>query len=163
MFETLRAPIIRVLPWTLRHSQNPLHTQGFDSQLDLSAVPAVPIADEVSGGIANSKRLHDLLRGPIIGRMLGHIEVQQLAAIVFQDDEYEQHFHRDGQYGKEIGRDDLADMVVQKNFLCLVRRPAEPAQDPRYRTLRDGDAEHFEFAMNSRCASQRIVHGHLFD
>jgi hypothetical protein len=34
--------------------------------------------------------------------MLGYIKVQQLAAIVFQDDEYEQHFHRDGRHGKEM-------------------------------------------------------------
>jgi hypothetical protein len=62
--------------WALRRSQNFLHTH--DLQSDLSAVPAVPIANEISGGIATSKRLYDLLRGPIPGRMLGHIEVQQL-------------------------------------------------------------------------------------
>ena len=91
-----------VLPWTLRCSQNLLHTQRFDSQSDLGAVPAVPVADEISGGIAISKRLYDLLRSPITGRMLGYIEVQQLATIVFQHDEYEQHSHRDGRHGKEM-------------------------------------------------------------
>jgi len=152
-----------VLPGTLRCSQNLVHTQGFDSQSDLSAVPAVSIAEERSGGIAIRKRLYDLLGSPVTGRMLGHIKVQQLAAIVFQDDEYEQHFHRDGRHGKEIGRDDLADMVVQEGLPCLVRRAAEPAQEARYGTLRDRDAEHFEFAMNPGCAPQRIGRGHLFD
>jgi hypothetical protein len=72
-----------VLPGTLRCSQNLLHTQGFDSQSDLSAVPAVSIAEEISGGIAIRKRLYDLLGSPVTGRMLGHIKVQQLAAIAY--------------------------------------------------------------------------------
>jgi hypothetical protein len=86
----------------LQCSQNFLDTEGFDWQPDLSAVPAVPIANEVSGSIPIGERLYDLLWGPITGRMLGHIEVQQLATIVFEDDEYEEHLYRDGRYRKKI-------------------------------------------------------------
>jgi hypothetical protein len=45
--------------------------------------------------------------------MLGHIEVQHLATIVFQDDKHEQDLDRDGRHGKEIGGYHLAYMVVQ--------------------------------------------------
>ena len=61
------------------------------------------------------------------------------------------------------GGDDLAEMVVQEGLPCLVRRAAELAQEARYRTLRDIDAEHFEFAMNPGCPPQRIGRSHSFD
>ena len=100
---------------------------------------------------------------PSAGRMLGHVEMQQLATIVFQNYEYEQHLHRDCRHGKDLGRYDLADMVVQERPPCLVRRAAEPAQEARHRALGHGDAEHIEFAMNPGCAPQRIGGCHLFD
>ena len=93
--------------------------------------------------------------------MLGHIKMQQLAAIVFQDNEYEQHLHRDGQHGKEIGRHHVADMVVQERPPGLIRRPTQSAQDARNGALGDRDAEHLEFAVNPGCAPQRIGSDHL--
>jgi hypothetical protein len=73
-----------ILPGTLRCCQNLLHAQRLDSQSNLSTVPAVPIADEVTGSLSVCERLYDLLCRPSPGRMLGHIEMQHLATIVFQ-------------------------------------------------------------------------------
>src|SRR3954467_2632774 len=81
------------------------------------------------GSFSVCKCLHDLLRGPSSGRMLGDIKVQHLATIMFQDNEYEQHLHRDGRHGKEIGRHHVTDMVVQECPPGLVRRAAESAQE----------------------------------
>jgi hypothetical protein len=79
--------------------------------------------------------------------MLRHIEVQQLATVVFEDDEYEQHLHGDGRHGKEIGRDDLADMVVQEGLPRLVRWAAEPAvSDPKY-PIQGRQQRTFPFAL----------------
>ena len=100
---------------------------------------------------------------PQHGRMLGHVEMQHLATIVFQDDQSEQYPHGNCRHGKKINRYHLADMVAQEGAPGLVRRPSEPAQDARYSALGDGDAEHFEFAVNPGCAPQRIGRGHLLN
>src|SRR4051794_40432024 len=83
--------------------------QRLDSQSNFSTIPAVAIAEEVTGSVSVCERLYDLLRGPSPGRMLGHMEMQHLATIVFQDEKYEQYLHRDGRHRKEIGGYHLAD------------------------------------------------------
>ena len=115
------------------------------------------------GRLAVCERLYDLLRRPSSGRMLGHIEMQHLATVVFQEDKYEQHLHGNCRHGKEIDGDHLPDMVVQEGPPRLVRWPPEPAQDARHGAFGDGDAEHLEFTMNPGCAPQRIGGGHLLD
>src|SRR3954471_2203119 len=86
--------------------------QRLDSQSNLSTVPAVPIADKVMRSLSVGECFYDLLCRPSPGRMLGHIEMQHLATIVFQDDQYEQYPHGNCRHGKEINRYHLADMVV---------------------------------------------------
>jgi hypothetical protein len=89
------------------------------------------------------------------------MEMQHLATLVFQDNKYEQHLHRDGRHGKEIGGYQVADMVVQEGPPGLVRRTAKRGQEARDSALGNGDAEHLEFAVNPGCAPQRIGSGHL--
>ena len=143
-----------VLPRTSRRSQNLLHTQRLNAQSNVSTVPAVTIADEILCSVAICERLYDLLCRPSSGRMLGHIEMQHLATVVFQHDEYEQHPHCDCWHGKEIGRYYLADMVMQESPPRLVRWPPEPAQDALHGALGDGDAEYLEFTMDPGRAPQ---------
>src|SRR5437764_2234898 len=65
-----------ILPGTLWCGQNLLHAQRLDSQLNFSTIPTVPIADEIAGGLSVCESLHDLLRGPSPGRMLGDMKMQ---------------------------------------------------------------------------------------
>ena len=152
-----------ILPWTLRCCENLLDAQRLDSQPNFRTVPAVAIADEILGSLSVCERLYDLLCGPSPGGMLGHIKVQHLATIMFEDNEYERHLHRDGRHCKEIGRHYLTDMVVQEGPPGLVRRATESAQDAGNSALGDRDAEHFEFAVNPGCAPKRISGDHLLD
>ena len=62
-----------ILPGTLRCRQNLLDAQRLDSQSNFSTVPAVPIADEITGSFSVCECLYNLLRGPSPSRMLGHI------------------------------------------------------------------------------------------
>jgi hypothetical protein len=57
--------------------------------------------------------------------MLGDMEMQYPATIMFQHEKYEQYLHRDGRHSKEIPRDHVADAVVQEGPPGLVRRAAE--------------------------------------
>ena len=122
---------VRILPGALWCGENLLHAQGLDSQSNLSTVPAVPIAEEVTGSVSVCERLEDLLRGPGRSWMLSHIKMQHLATIVFQDNKHEQYLQRDSRHGKEIGGYYFTDMVVQEGPPGLVRRAAEPAQEAR--------------------------------
>jgi hypothetical protein len=149
--------------------------RDFAAQSESPACPATGFAVEpqhciccpdrggVTGSVSVCERLYDLLRGPSSGGMLGHIKMQHLATIVFQDNKHEQELHCDGRYGKEIGGYDLTDMVVQESFPSLTRRAAEPAQNARDSALGNGDTKHLEFAVNSGCAPQRICGDHLCD
>jgi hypothetical protein len=51
-------------------------------------------------------------------------------------------------------------MVVEKCLPRLIGRPAEGSDDPGYSALRDRNAEHLEFAVDPRCAPQRIGRRH---
>ena len=64
---------------------------------------------------------------------------------------------------KEVHRYHLADIIVQEGFPRLFGRMPEPAKDARDSAFGDGDAEHFQFAMNPGCAPQRVGSGHLLD
>src|SRR3569833_2998212 len=119
------------LPSTFRCCQNLLDAQRLDSRLNLSTVPAVAIADEILSSVSVCERFYDLLCGPSAGRMLGHIEMQHLATIVFQYHQNKQHPHGNGRHGKKIDRYHLPDMVVQEGLPRLVGRMPEPAQDAR--------------------------------
>ena len=46
----------------LRCGEKLLHAQRLDSQSNFSTLPAVPIAEEVMGGLSVCERLYDLLR-----------------------------------------------------------------------------------------------------
>ena len=81
---------VRILPGALRYGEKLLHAQRFDSQSNFSTVPSVPIAEEVTGRVSVCERLEDLLRGPRRSWMLGHIKMQHLATIVFQDNKHKQ-------------------------------------------------------------------------
>jgi len=83
--------------------------------------------------------------------------------MLFQYDEHEQHPHGDRRHRKEVDRHQLADVVVKKRLPRLSRRPAECSENSGNGTLGDFDAEHHQFAVNSRPTPQRIGRHHPFD
>src|SRR5439155_1271784 len=89
------------------------------------------IAEEITGSVSVCERFYDLLCGPSPSRMLGDMEMQYLATIMFQHEKYEQYLHRDRRHSKEIGGYDLAHVVVQEGPPGLVWRAAERAEEAR--------------------------------
>ena len=80
-----------ILPGTLWCGQNLLDAQRLDSQSNFSTIPAVPVADEITGSLSVCECFYNLLRGPSSGRVLGDVEMQYLATIMFQHEKYEQY------------------------------------------------------------------------
>ena len=154
---------VGILPGTTGRGEQFLDAQRGDPLTDVVAVKGVPIANQISRYIPIGKSLDDLLGRPGCGGIRGDIEVQHLPTTVFQDDEYEQHPHGDRWNGKEIDRNQLADVVVKKRLPGLTRRPAKASQNSRDRALGDRDAEHLQFAVNSWRTPQRIGGHHSLD
>lgn len=154
---------VRILPRTPGCGEYFFHVQGRDPQANFLAVDAIPISYQIPRRIPIGERLDDLLGCPGRGGMLRHVEMQHLAATVFQYDEHEQHLHGDRRRRKEIDRHQLTEVVVKKRLPSLSRWPAKCSEDSGHRALGDLDAEHRQFAVNSRRPPQRIGSHHPFD
>src|SRR6516164_3585834 len=95
--------------------------------------------------------------------MLGDTEMEHLPASMFQHEEDEQHFDRDGGHSEEIGRYHLTEMVMKKGLPRLAWWAAKAPQNAGDGALGDGDAEHLQFAMDPRCTQEGVGDRHLFD
>ena len=76
---------VRILPRTLRRREYFLDLQERDSQTNVVAVHAIPIAEQIARRCVVAEGLDDLLGSPGRRRMLRHIEVQHLATPVFRE------------------------------------------------------------------------------
>ena len=63
-----------------------------------------------------------VLRCPLGGWMFRDIEVDNSPSIMREHDEYEQHLQRQGRHEKEVVRDEIVDMQVEKRPLGRRRR-----------------------------------------
>jgi hypothetical protein len=127
------------------------------------AVDAVAIAKEIRRCAVIGESLHDLLRGPVGGGMLGHVEVDDASAMVNQHDENEEDAQARRGDREEIEGDQIPDMVNEECSPGL-RRPRTPLRhEPRDGALGHVDAELQEFAMDARRAPQGVRGGHTED
>ena len=67
------------------------------------------------------QRLPELLQGPLRRRVGGDVEVQDLPAIVREDDETGQVAKRGGRNSKKVDRDKLFGMIAEKGLPGLRR------------------------------------------
>src|SRR6266540_632165 len=86
---------VRILPGTLWGGKDLFHSERRDPQTNVVAIDAVAVSYKIAGCILIDEGLHDLLRRPGGGRMLGNVEVQHLATAMLEHDEHEQHLHGD--------------------------------------------------------------------
>jgi hypothetical protein len=61
-----------------------------------------------------ARRDHDLLGGPFGGRAGGDIEVEDAPSLVSENEEDEEDLVAPGRQDEEVGRDDVADVVLQE-------------------------------------------------
>jgi hypothetical protein len=80
------------------------------------AVDAIPIAEERAGRLVPRERLDDLLRGPLGGRMLGHVAMHHTPAPVSEDHEDEEHAERHRRHDKKVQGDQILHVILAKGF-----------------------------------------------
>jgi len=87
---------------------------ALDSVPERVAVDLVAIAVEIQRGSVVREGVHDLLRRPVGGGMLGHVEVEDAPALVGEDDQDEEHAQVGGGHGEEVDGDQVPDVVGEE-------------------------------------------------
>ena len=84
-------------------------------------VDTVAIAEEIGRRGIVREGVDELLGGPGGGGVLGHVEMQDTAAMVGEHDEDEEDAQTGGRNGEEVDRDEIAEVVSQERSPGLRR------------------------------------------
>ena len=109
--EPLRVGVLPRAGGRRQHFTNPHALQPLPEHV---TVDAVAIAKEIGRRGVVREGIDDLLGGPGGGRMLGHVEVEDAAALVGQHNKDEEDVQVSGGNGEEVDRDEVADMVDEE-------------------------------------------------
>src|SRR5215472_11731241 len=82
---------IAVLPRTPGRYRSLLDTQSIDSCREIMTIDPITISYQIAGHRVVGKRLHHLLCRPSSSRVFRHIEMQNSATVMGEDDENIQH------------------------------------------------------------------------
>ena len=129
---------------------------------DLLAKLGITIQDRVAVRTGFRKCFSQLLYYPGAGWVFRDVEMENLASIVFDDEETIQDSEREGRHGEEVhGRDYLAVIAQESSpeFACLLGRRQAP-DVARNCAFRDVEAEFEKFTMNPRSAPGGILLHH---
>src|SRR5262245_10780923 len=113
---------VRILPRTPWGDHDLLDPHMLDPLPKGSAIDAVPIAQEIPRGLVPREGLNDLLGGPLRGRMLGDVEVDDAPSRMGQDDQDKEHRVPHGGDHKEIQGHQVLHVIREKGLPCWRRR-----------------------------------------
>jgi len=105
---------VRVLPGTPGGNQHLFYAHVLHPLLEVGAIHLVSIAKEILGCRIAWKCLHDLLGGPLSRWVLGHIKMDEAAAMMGEHDQDEEYLEPDRGYDKEVDGHQVPHMVFQK-------------------------------------------------
>ena len=91
----------------MRRGQDLTDPHACDSLAERLPVDAGAITEEIGRGGVVGEGVDELLDSPGGGGMLGHVEVDDAAAMVGEHDENEEHAQADGGYREEIEGDEV--------------------------------------------------------
>jgi len=143
-----------VLPWCLNPRPFWLQAGGLQEAYNINVEDGIVVQNGVAIRSRLRKRFSHLLHDPLGRRMSRHIEVQDPAAPVLDDEETVQHSERRGRHGEEVERDDGFAVVAKKRqpFLGRIAPPWDAPQIARDGPLGEHEAELLQLAVNPRRA-----------
>ncbi len=106
----------RILERRSRSRDHLFDPHPFNAVLEILAVNAVAIAQQISGSLIVGKGLDDLLRRPFGGWVGRHVEMNDLPPIVKQDDETIEVAECEGRDSEKIDTHKLLGMIGEKGF-----------------------------------------------
>ena len=101
-----------------------------------------------------------MLRRPLCRGMFGDAEVKNSSPLMFHDEKYKQYPQADRRYGKEVNRNDFAEMIPQEGSPRLRWRSLDRSQETGHSAFRNRDSELLQFPMNPRCPPRGVREGH---
>ena len=104
-----------------------------------------------------------LVAGPLGGRVLGDVDVEDAAPSVAEDHEAVEDAEGDRRDREEVDAGSAAHVVLQEGAPCLRRRLLPPRHVLGNRGLGDGDAELEQLAVDSRRAPAGVLRGNATD
>ena len=125
------------------------------------AVGAVSITDNIARHLVPGERFGNLPCRPFSGRTCSNFEMDQLAAIVTENDEYIEDSKGQRRNDQEIDRGRAVEVIEEERLPCLIRIRPSLRHVPRYRRLADVEAQLQQLSMNPRRAPQRVLSAHL--
>src|SRR5262249_44409795 len=149
----LRARGYRLVPDA--HSTN-------SAQGDLT-IDAIVIPDEVAWRLIPRECFGELTRDPICGRILRHVNPDQLSTVQPNYHENIKQAETDGRDHEQVHGSDVRGMIPQKGAPSLTWRSPSLDHVFGYRRLCDRKAELKQFAMDARCTPNRVLDAHSPD
>ena len=146
----------RVLPRGSGSSENLVDPHSLKPRAEDSTVGPISIPDQIPWRGLPWKRFPDLLRDPSRCGVRGYAEMHDAATLVVQDDEHEQEPKRSSRYDEEIDRRQTAHMVPKECPPGLRWRLRVPDHVLGDSGLTDLDPKLEKFAVDARCAPQRV-------
>src|SRR5215471_6616851 len=154
---------ISPLPRRSRSGQHLLNVHVPDLAAELVAEDFVAVSQQIPWDLLKRKRLPQLLRGPLRGRVSGYVKVHHPTPLMRQHQKYVQHLEADRGHAEEIDRDQRLGVVIEEGAPSLRRRSALPDHVFGHTGLADGDAQFEQLTMDVGRAPERVVAAHLPD
>jgi len=109
------------LPGRTRRRQHLLYAHVSDLFCEVLAENRIAISQQVAWGLVKGTGFSQLLARPLRSRVAGHVEVENAATIMDQDQKHVEDLEANGRYGEEIDGDELGDVVLEESApgLCV--------------------------------------------
>jgi hypothetical protein len=153
----------RILPRGPKGGHDLLDIHVLNALPEVLAVNAVTISKQKAWCFVIRERFDDLLSGPPSGRVLGHVELDNLTAVVAKHNEAVQQAETHGRNDKEVNGCDILDVVVEEGSPSLRRRFAITRHVPCHRRFSDHVSKQMKLGLDARGAPRWILPGHLPD
>ena len=95
---------VRTLPWRSRSAEDLLDAHHLDLFSEIASVDSITVSQEIFRCAVERKGFHDLLRGPLCGRMSGDVKVDDPSTVMRKDDEDEQDFEPNRIHAEKVYR-----------------------------------------------------------
>ena len=138
---------------------------AFRNVITASVELRIAIQDGVAVRARFGERLAQLLDDPLRSRVAGHVEVQDPAASVLDDEEAVQQLEGHRRHGEEVEGDDHLAMILEKRKPAFARVAAapNPSQIAGHGPFRDDEAELLQFSVDLGGSPVRVLFGQATD
>ena len=151
------------LPRRTRCRQNFADAHVSHLFLEVMAEDRIAVTQQVAGKFGKGEGLPELLGYPFRGWVGGHIEVENAASVMGQNEKHVKNLEADCGHGEKIDGDQLLDMIREEGAPSLRRRFMAAQHVFADAALSDVDAKFEQFAMDAGCTPAGILPAHLAD